>query len=85
MHYCRPLSRAREFCRHILHHNLRQHVSWPHLPLMFMYDLLHISMYPHDVVVFVLMSQEMEVDKKAAERRLREHGGDLEAALRSFM
>jgi NACalpha-BTF3-like transcription factor len=31
-----------------------------------------------------VIATEMEVDKKLAERRLREHGGDLAAALKSF-
>jgi NACalpha-BTF3-like transcription factor len=35
-----------------------------------------------DVDVIAL---EAEVDKKAAERRLREHGGDLAAALKSYL
>lgn len=32
-----------------------------------------------------MVAAEMEVDKKTAERRLREHGGDLAKALTSFM
>ncbi|CAI5464287.1 unnamed protein product [Closterium sp. Yama58-4] len=32
-----------------------------------------------------LIASEMEVDKKIAERRLREHQGDPVAALRSFL
>ena len=32
-----------------------------------------------------LVAAELELDKKAAERRLREHGGDVLAALRTFV
>ena len=33
----------------------------------------------------MLIVQEIEVDKKAAEMRLRENGGDVVAALRSYV
>lgn len=32
-----------------------------------------------------LLVREFEVDKKAAEVRLREHGGDVRSALASFL
>ncbi len=32
-----------------------------------------------------LVAAELELDRKAAERRLREHGGDVQQALRSFV
>jgi hypothetical protein len=32
-----------------------------------------------------VLAREAEADAKTAERRLREHGGDLAAALRSYL
>ncbi|MEW5302781.1 MAG: hypothetical protein WDW38_004105 [Sanguina aurantia] len=45
-------------------------------------ELAGVKCSREDVDVIVL---ECEVDKKAAERRLREHNGNLTAALQSFL
>lgn len=45
-------------------------------------ELAGVKCSKEDVDVIVL---ECEVDKKAAERRLREHNGNLTAALKSFL
>ena len=45
-------------------------------------ELAKVKIDAADVAVIV---SEMEVEKKAAELRLREHGGDLAAALRSYV
>lgn len=45
-------------------------------------ELAAVKVAPGDVD---LLAAEAEVDKKAAERRLREHGGDLVAALKSYL
>lgn len=44
-------------------------------------ELLKVKIEAADVALIV---REAEVEKKAAETRLREHGGDVVAALRSY-
>lgn len=45
-------------------------------------ELAKVKIDQKDVALIV---QEIEVEKKAAEMRLREHGGDVVAALRSYV
>lgn len=45
-------------------------------------ELAKVKIDQKDVALIV---QELEVEKKAAEMRLREHGGDVVAALRSYV
>ena len=45
-------------------------------------ELAAVKISKEDVDV---IASEFEVDKKLAERRLREHKGDLVAALKSFL
>ena len=45
-------------------------------------ELAKVKIDQQDVALIV---QEIEVEKKAAELRLREHGGDVVAALRSYV
>jgi len=45
-------------------------------------ELAAVKIDKGDVAV---LAEQVEADAKAAERRLREHGGDLAAALRSYL
>ena len=45
-------------------------------------ELSKVKVAAADVAIIV---SEMEVETKAAEQRLREHGGDIVAALRSYV
>lgn len=45
-------------------------------------ELAAVKLNPTDID---LVAAELELDKKAAERRLRENGGDVDAALRSYV
>lgn len=45
-------------------------------------ELASVKVAKEDVDV---LAEQVEVDAKAAERRLREHGGDLAAALTSYL